>query len=403
MKKRRPVKRKKRSKGRRKFNINIKAILFSLVAIAFVVYVVYFLVVFLGIETVDPVAQNIASHAILSQESSDMEKTLFIFEKETDEARRISDVYVLFENKRKGISLLVYVPGNMYFDGLEEEFGSSISISSLRYAGDFLQEGRGVEYTLWQLSEIMGFRVHNYVWITTEAYEKMIDIYGETSPPRERDRLNFQSLVGGDPADSFFGLYMFSSNVSNLKTFFNVNQIGELNEQIFSNMSFLNVLQKVSNLRRNVERTQSYALDVGRPAFSIEKFSEKGGIVRSLNVWEYDKALRDYVFRMIDRGLEQERVRIEVYNATDIAGRALIYSRKIQNSGCDVVRFGNAPGDYERTKVFVSDRDQFRNSLRVVSDVLLGRFELLEERPSFMTTGDIVIILGDDIAQTEIF
>jgi hypothetical protein len=35
--------------------------------------------------------------------------------------------------------------------------------------------------------------------------------------------------------------------------------------------------------------------------------------------------------------------------------------------------------------------------------VLLGRFEMLEERPSFMTTGDIVIILGDDIAHTEIF
>ena len=403
MKRRRPVRKKKRNKKRSKFRLTIKAIIIPLIILALVTYVVYFVVVFLSIETTDPVSQNIASHAILSQERSDMERTLIVFEKETDDLRRISDVYVLFQNRSKGISLLLYLPGSIYFDGLEEEFGSPISISSLRYAGDFLQEGRGVEYTLWQLSEILGFRVHNYIWISTEGYEKMIEIYGESSSPKERDRLNYQSLVGGDPADSFFGLHTFSSNVSNFKTFFKINQVSSLNEQIFSNLSFVNVLERVRSLRRNMENTQAYALDISRPAFSTEKFSETGGIVRSINIREYDKALRNYVFRMIDRGLEQERVRIEVYNATDVAGRALIYSRKIQNSGCDVVRYGNAPGDYEKTKVYVSDQNQFKNSLRVVSDVLLERFEILEERPSFMTTGDIVIILGDDISHTEIF
>ena len=39
----------------------------------------------------------------------------------------------------------------------------------------------------------------------------------------------------------------------------------------------------------------------------------------------------------------------------------------------------------------------YKNSLNLVSEMLSGRFEVIEGRPSFMTTGDIVIILGKDI------
>lgn len=397
MKKRRNVKRKKKSK------INIKAIILPLLLIGLIIYIIYFLMLFFGIETVDSVAENIASYTILSQEKGDVEKTMFLFEKEVEDLRRISDIYVLLQNKNRGISLLIYVPGSMYFEGLEEEFGNPISISSLRYAGDFLQEDRGVEYALWQLSEILGFKVQNYIWVTTEAYEKILEIYDEPMLLKEKDKLAYHPSVNKELTDSFFHLSAFSSNISGLDTFLKIRQVKELDGQIFSNLSFFNVMQRISSFKKEVENTEAYALDISRPNFSTEKFSENGGVVSSINVKEYDKVLRNYVFKMIDKELEKERVRVEVYNGTDVAGRALIYSRKIQNSGCDVVRFGNAPVGHESTQIYISDKNQFKNSLKVISDVLLGRFEMLEERPSFMTTGDIVIILGDDIAHTEIF
>ena len=397
MKRRRNVKRKKKNK------IDIKAIILPLLLIGLIIYIIYFLMLFFGIETVDSVAENIASYTILSQEKGDVEKTMFLFEKEVEDLRRISDIYVLLQNKNRGISLLIYVPGSMYFEGLEEEFGNPISISSLRYAGDFLQEDRGVEYALWQLSEILGFKVQNYIWITTEAYEKILEIYGEPSLLKEKDKLAYHSSVNKELTDSFFQLSTFSSNVSATDTFLKIRQVKELDGQIFSNLSFFNVMQRLSSFKKEVENTEAYALDISRSNFSTEKFSENGGVVSSMNIKEYDKVLRNYVFKMIDKELEKERVRVEVYNGTDVAGRALIYSRKIQNSGCDVVRFGNAPVGHERTQIYISDKNQFKNSLKVISDVLLGRFEMLEERPSFMTTGDIVIILGDDIAHTEIF
>jgi hypothetical protein len=401
MKKRRKVKQKKRRVKKR--NINFKAIIISLLVGASLVYTVYFFVVLFGIKTENPIEDNLASHTLLSRRRNDLEKTFFIFEGDIDEDRRIVEVFVFFENRSKSLSLLVYVPGRIYFTGLEGEFGSPIAISSLRYAGDFLQEGRGIDYTLWQLSDILGFRADNYIWLSTEAYENMLEIYGFQGPPKERDRVAYNILVGEEPSDSFFGLHLFSSNVSNFKTFFNIGKVAKLDEQIYSNMSFIQVLQNLRNFSRSVERSKTYALDISRPTFSIEKFSDVGGVVRDINIPQYDSALRKYLSEMIDRGLEQERVRVEVYNATDVGGRALIYSRKIQNAGCDVVRFGNAPGNYERTKVYVSDREEFKNSFRVISDVLLDRFEILEERPSFMTTGDIVIILGEDISQMDMF
>jgi hypothetical protein len=73
------------------------------------------------------------------------------------------------------------------------------------------------------------------------------------------------------------------------------------------------------------------------------------------------------------------------------------------NNGCDVVRFGNTPELLERTQIYVSDENEFNDSLKVVAEVLFDRYEILEERPSFMTTGDIVVLLGADILQMEMF
>ena len=41
--------------------------------------------------------------------------------------------------------------------------------------------------------------------------------------------------------------------------------------------------------------------------------------------------------------------------------------------------------------------EKFSNTYRVVSDVIPVEFEAVEGRPDFMTTGDIVVVLGKDI------
>ena len=47
--------------------------------------------------------------------------------------------------------------------------------------------------------------------------------------------------------------------------------------------------------------------------------------------------------------------------------------------------------------MYISKPDDFKKSFKIVSEIFSDNFELVEGRPDFMTTGDIVIILGEDI------
>jgi hypothetical protein len=396
------VKRKRR-KAKKNIGVNLKLIVYILLLLLLISLVGLSLFNILSINIVDPALENTSRHKILSQLGDDLESTLFVLEREKGEQRKISDVYVFLNNSKKGESLLIYVPGSLYFSGLEENFGSPIAISSLRYAGDFLQEGRGIEYTVWQISEILGFKMDNYIWITTEAYEVFWDVYGDLNEIKEKYKEGYIKDKDETLADSFFKLHTISSKYSVLKTLLNSRRVSTLDGNMYSNMSFLSVLGRVDRFESVVARSLTNSIDMGSAKYSEGELSERGGQIRSINIAEYDKAFRQYMFKMLPREQERERVRVEVYNASGRAGRASIYARKILNNGCDVVRFGNAPDNIEKTQVYVSDMDEFENSFNVVSEILLGKFEIVEERPSFMTTGDIVILLGEDISQIEIF
>lgn len=395
-------------KGRRRVKregklFNWKLLLSSVLFLGSISLLIFSFFTLFNIKTTDPIEENIPGYGILSKSEDALESTIFIFEREKDEKRRIADVYVFLKNREKAVSLLIYLPGSLHFNGLEENFGNSVAISSLRYAGDFLQEGRGIEYALWQLSEILGFKVDKYIWVTTEAYEVFSEVYGDMNEVKERYRDMYKKENGTTLSESFFRLHSLSSQFSSLKTLLNAKVVSMMDGNIYSNISFVNVLREIDTFESSVRSSETNALDISLSLYSTEELAEGGGQVRNINISEYDKALREYLSGMVDKELEKERVRVEVYNASGQAGRAGVYARKVLNNGLDVVRFGNAPKNLEKSVVYVSNAQDIPNSLDIVSEILLGRFEEVAERPSFMTTGDIVILLGEDISQIEIF
>jgi hypothetical protein len=396
-------KRRKKTKRNKKISFNIKKVFLLFFSFVFIVYLIYSFFILFSIRVKDPLSENISSHKFLSTSQTDLEKTVYIIERDLGEKRSISDVYVFLHNSRKENAIVIYMPGAVYFKGLEGDFGSPLPISSLRYAGDFLQKERGVEYALWQLNEILGFRVDNYIWITTEAHGVINSVYGDTNNVKEKYKEGYILDQGGSLTNSFLKLHTMSSQYSFLKSVFKVSKLRDMDNQVYSNLSFLTVLNKIGSFGRVVNNSKTYVMDLSSPRYSTEELSEHGGPTRSINISEYDKALRRYFINIIDREIERERVRVEVYNGSGFTGQAGMYARKILNNGCDVVRFGNTPDILEKTKIYVSDEKEFSNSLNVVQDVLFGRYEILQERPSFMTTGDIVILLGEDILQLEIF
>lgn len=406
MKRRKVKRRKSRRSARRKStlkNVNVKRISLLVIAIGIVLFFLYSLVLLSGVSARDILSENMSSKQFLSRGRGDLEKTIFVFENETGAQRGITDVYVLLHNQRKENAIVIYIPGMLYFGGLEEDFGSPIPISSLRYAGDFLQEGRGVDYALWQLNKILGFKADNYVWVTTEAYEIINAVYGDVGDVKDRFKEDYILQRGDSLTNSFLRLHTMSAQYSFLKNIFNISDIKEMDGLIYSNLSFLSAMGEIASYRRIVGNTSTLVMDLSSPRYSTEEFVDQGGSIRTLNMSDYDSTLRRNYMDIMDRGLERERVRIEVYNGSGSPGMAGMYARRILNNGCDVVRFGNAPESFERTKVYISNEREFQNSFNIVREVLFNRFERLEERPSFMTTGDIVILLGEDILQLEMF
>jgi hypothetical protein len=111
----------------------------------------------------------------------------------------------------------------------------------------------------------------------------------------------------------------------------------------------------------------------------------------------FDTELSNYIPQLVSREVEQERVNIEVYNASDISGLASTVARKISHTGCRILRYDNAPVLYDKSIIYVPEPGNYTNSLILVRDVLGMGIEVRNERPTFITTADIVVVLGKDM------
>ena len=371
---------KSQSKGG-KIKSSIFKVLLYLGLFLSLLYILYFFFSILSIESTDIIKENSTADYLLSKQKDNPEKVLIIFEESYGNDKRITDVYGYLVNREKKSDLLIYLPGNVYYGGLEEKFGNEIPVSSFRYAGDFLQKGRGVEYSVWQLSQLLGFKNSRYIFFTAESTDFVSKHYGDSS---ESDR-------------SIDKLMTFNKQFSPFKIFTSAFDLSGINKKIYSNMKFYDIqvtLEQISNRDKKFSRSVIN--------MSEEKYLKKGklGTGEEINVFnssEYDKVLNKELQKVLDRKLENERARVEVYNGSELSGVAYSIGRKIMNSGCDVVRYGNAPNTIDKTQVYVSNMKDFTNSYLTVVDVLSSGFDLIIGRPEFMTTGDIVVILGRDI------
>lgn len=351
----------------------------------------------LSIKVIDYTKINSSTEYILSKNSTDLKKTLIVFEEGLGEKRKISHAYLYVENSKKKNGMLVYIPSNLYFNGLEEEFGNKIPISSLKYAGDYLQKGRGVEYALWQFAQLLGLKYDDYIWITSEGVSALNQTYGNVSDV-DSGLTNIYSYEKDFKCENdFLFLNSVSKKINFSRTLIYSDKLSDLNGEIYSSKSFSDIMNLLKGINRKVKEYKVYTLDLSNEMYSKEEDLNSGGKAKVLDSKAYDEVFRERYGKMIGSALEKERGRIEVYNGSDISGIASQLGRKIENSGGDVIRYGNAPSSVEKTKVYVPNIGEYGNTFKLVSEILSGRFEVVEDRPSFMTTGDVVIILGKDI------
>jgi len=376
----RKLKENKKSKNSKSKNFG--KILFYIVLVLLFLYLLYFLFVVFSIKSKDITEEFNTRKDILSERADELKKTLIIIEDGSGDKKKITDVYVYFENADKKAEILIYIPSTLYYAGLEEKFGNEIPISSFRYAGDFLEKGRGVEYAIWQINQLLGFKCDKYIFFSAESIDAM-GIKIEKSDIHNIELFNKKMNILGLIAD--------------------VRKLSRIDGKIYSNIPFFDVKLEIESATKGHKKYIREIFNLGDSKFHSKSNLVTGEEISVLKTIEFDTQLRTFLEKVVDRGLENERVRIEVYNGSELTGVASSLGRKIVNTCCDVVRYGNAPDLLEKTKIYLANSEKFPKAFDVVKDILPVEFEVVEGRPDFMTTGDIVIILGGDIKRMYIF
>lgn len=392
----RRTKRNRKKREKKDIKKIVKIFLIVTLLITSVGYISFTIFKLLTTQLSNPLKDGGSSYYLLSNQKHGLEKTLYIFEEgSSQESQKIKSVLLEVYNKDKENVIYIYIPGWLYFGGLQEDFGNAVPVASFKYAGDFLKKDRGVEYAVWQLEQLLGIKVDNYVWFDSNANAS----YRETLLLYTKSPESIKNLLNKD----------YPSNEEALSTLMFFKEIGILKANnlildseiykggIYSNLSFAEVLKEIFSVSRRIKNLEPMILDLSQGAYVEEKLSDTGGMSSYFVASAFDTDWRELLTQYPDRELEKERVRVEVYNGSGISGAAYHFARKIENSGCDVVRYDNSPNTLDVTTIYVPNVDDYEKSLDVVGELFLNGYTLVESRPNFMTTGDIVVVLGKDI------
>ncbi len=384
-------------KKKPKIRFNWAKLLLFLSILLVVGYIGYTYFKFLNIKTENPLKGSSGEQYLISKTSGSFKKTLIVFESSTNGRERIEKVYLYAENKEKESAVMIYIPSWVMYTGLESDFGNAVAVSGFRYAGDFIKPGKGIEYAIWQFEEVLGMKIDEYIWFNSETYLALQDTLGEFGA----DTIYSQYYRNGNEiSEDVFFLNGFVSRLGWFNLLTSGKELQSEDAVLYSSFNTLpSAIVELKSIHKSILSIKPYVIDLSLPKYLLQEESDAGaGIMSYIKTSEFDSEWRVNTAKMIDRELEKERVRVEVYNASGIAGKASSYARKIANSGCEVVRFDNAPNNQEKTEFHVPNQDDFKVSLAVVGELFPGVYEIVETRPTFMTTGDIVIILGEDIS-----
>ena len=177
---------------------------------------------------------------------------------------------------------------------------------------------------------MLGFKSDKYIYFSSESLEAISFDY---------DGPNFENIKNLNSHLGFLHMLRYASS------------LGSLDEKIYSNIPFYDIKLEIQNAGYGRSKYIRKIINLGEDDFLVEGSLVTGDKIKVLNTAEYDKVFRDLFEKVLDRGLENERVRVEVYNGSELTGVASSFGRKIVNTCCDVVRYGNAPNSEEKTKV----------------------------------------------------
>jgi hypothetical protein len=321
------------------------------------------------VKIVDVVAES--TEVVHLVELNKVKRTLIVYQDEED-----ANLFILavIYNTDTSEALMYYFPRTLY---IEDHFGGQyFSVNNLTYAGYSYMYKDKHAYVVRQIQEQMAMKFDSYVWIGHDVAKHFFS-------DDERWGYNKEDVFTIFSRLSFFNL---------IPRYRNVNM---LHESLHSNMNFLDMYSYFQSIRGVIYSKSCKFIDLGEKSMSKSIVLGSGQTGRALDLQALDKSLDDNYSILRGKDLSREHAKVEVYNGTDIPMYARIMGRKIQNSGCNVIRNENSSTRYTQNYIYIPQKEQYTNALKVVQSIVEDAV-IVEGRPDFLTTGDIIVVLGDE-------
>ncbi|MBI2356582.1 LytR C-terminal domain-containing protein [Candidatus Dojkabacteria bacterium] len=327
------------------------------------------------------------------KKKEDIESTLYIIKSPVD--NRLAGAWLVISNSNLAKTLVIYVPPGVFVGDPNELFRSYIQVSDLEYAGVVINPERAVEYVVWQLESMTGFTVENYIWVDESSLIKLNELFGDISEYSHSEYSNVYSNPTSisNPSlmvTSFIDKFMFTKIATNPTLW------ADTYRSLDTNLSSVNLISHIYTMKGRFKAMEVEMIDLSQEEVILTTKDLNEKEISVINYSAYDRIIEENFNIVRSRSVEKEQAKVEVYNGSGISGLASRYARKVQNFGIKVVRYDNAPQEYERTTIYVSNRDKFGNSFESVQDLICRSCDIIEGRPDFITTGDIIVILGRD-------
>ncbi len=354
---------KTKGKGFRFKPLKSLLIIFLIFALGYWAFIAYTTV--RDIKVVDVIGE---SEVVEFAQKDVVRKSLIIYEEPLALEQKNLFILAVIYNPDISESLTYYFPGDLYvWDYVSKR---EIPVCTLTYAGESYMYDEKYAYVVAQIEEQMGIQFDSYVWFGSKIGE------------------NFVGDVGSDPLAVFSSL----SFINLMPRYYKVHLF---EEHFHSNMSFLEMYSFFQSMGALVSSGNNEFVDLSDEDMVTEGFLNTGEKIKLLSPSSVDSSLREHIDVLRTRALSREHAKVEVYNASGKQGYARLVARKIYNSGCRVIRYETEAEKYEKTKIYVTNRERFPEALSIVNSVV-DNAEIVEGRPGFLTTGDIIVVLGQE-------
>lgn len=305
---------------------------------------------------------------------------------------------------------------------INTEQSGLVKLKDLYIVGDNAKPNGGYEYLFETLEETLYLKFDRYVFYEASFLSDLLELNGgmvvripdEVSVRDQGDRfqvatfdeskinlssesvLNFITDTSGGEEAKLTRQSVFYDGLVEDPGFIDLWRLVETSDLIEKafvsdlRSSEFNTIWRI--LRSNLELEKFVVLGPVNLNEEINPAGETIKVFGETPVWEF---IRE---NAINQSVIDELARVEVFNGSDVGGAAYDYTVFLRNAGVDVIRRNNAPKPYEKSVVYVQDKERsYSYTIDQILRIMPEGTEVKTESAEFLATGDIIIILGEDI------